>query len=345
MSTIKNESADHFVKSPPSDMRFFLLHGNDEGLIHERAKAIVKACLAGEMDPLRLSRLDADGLAREPGRIADEVYAVSMFGGFRVLWIDAGARDLAPMLTPIFERPPVDCALVVEAGSLKKGVSLRTLFEQSGLAASVECYSDDRKALVTVVDAEARAAGLEISTEAREYLLTLLGSDRLTSRGEVAKLMMYARGTGRVEIEDVEAIVADAAPSGVDGIVDDALLGNMAEVEKGVGRYFGDGGDAGLLLTRFLARVNLLRQIRMEMDAGKPFDAALQTLYVRLPTAPRQALARQAERWSLANLSKRLPALHAVAARARRQGGLAAVVVTRALWAFASGARAGRGSV
>lgn len=342
MTTIRNDGADHFVKSPPSDMRFFLVHGNDEGLIHERAKALVKACLSGDMDPMRLSRFEADGLAREPGRLADEAYAVSMFGGFRALWIDAGARDLAPLLAPIFERPPVDCAIIIEAGSLKKGAPIRNLFEQSGKSASIECYADERKALVGVVDAEAREAGVVISAEAKDYLLSLLGSDRLTSRGEVAKLMLYARGAGKVELADVEAIVSDAAPSGLDMIVDEALLGNMSEVEKGAGRYFGDGGDAGLLLMRLLSRVQLLRQIRLEMDAGKPFDAVLQGMYVRLPTPARQALARQAERWSAAGLARRLPALHAVAARARRQGGLAPVVVTRALWALASGARSGR---
>jgi len=342
MTTIRNDGADSFVRRPPSDMRFFLVHGNDEGLIHERAKSLVGAVLAGDLDPLRLTRMEGDALAREPGRLADEAYSVSMFGGHRALWIDAGSRDLASQLEPLFERPPQDCTLILEAGSLRKGAALRTMFEQSGASASIECYPDERRALMTVIDSEARDAGLQVTNEAREYLVTLLGSDRLTSRGEVSKLMMYARGSAKVEASDVEAIVADAAPSGLDALIDQSMLGNTAEVEKVAARYFSDGGDAGYLLMRLVSRVILLHHVRLEMEQGKSFDMALGQ-FVRLPPSGRVALAKQAERWTAEALSKRLPAIQAVVARARRQSGLAEVIATRALWALASGARAGRG--
>ena len=79
----------------------------------------------GRSDPLRLTRLDGDAVARDPGALADEAYAISMFGGARAMWIEAQARDLLPALEPLFARPPQDCAVIVEAGSLKRGAALR----------------------------------------------------------------------------------------------------------------------------------------------------------------------------------------------------------------------------
>ena len=58
----------------------------------------------GDADPLRLTRLDGDAVARDPGALADEAYAVSMFGGSRAIWIEAQARDLLPALEPLFAR-------------------------------------------------------------------------------------------------------------------------------------------------------------------------------------------------------------------------------------------------
>ena len=194
MTTISNMTADAFVKRPPRDMRFFLVHGSDEGLVHERVKALVGAALQGAADPLRLIRLDGDAVARDPGALADEVYAVSMFGGARAVWIEAQARDLLPALTPLFARPPVDCTIVVEAGSLKRGTALRGAFEKADNAASIECYPDDRRTLGPLIEAEARAAGMTIAAEARDYLVGLMGSDRGATRGEIAKLILYARG-------------------------------------------------------------------------------------------------------------------------------------------------------
>jgi DNA polymerase-3 subunit delta len=129
VTTISNTTADAFVKRPPGETRFFLVHGIDEGLIHERVKGLVEAALAGEADPLRLTRLDGDAVARDPGALADEVYAISMFGGSRAVWIEAQGLDVLPALAPLFARPPPDCAVIVEAGSLRKGTALRTAFE------------------------------------------------------------------------------------------------------------------------------------------------------------------------------------------------------------------------
>ena len=178
MTIITNRTADAFVKRPPRETRFFLVHGSDEGLVHERVKALALASLQGEADPMRLMRLDGDAVASDPGALADEVYAVSMFGGARAVWIEAQARDLMPALNPLFARPPVDCVVIVEAGSLKKGTALRSAFEKLDAAASVECYPDDRGTLGPLIDAEARAAGMTIAPDARESLIALLGADR-----------------------------------------------------------------------------------------------------------------------------------------------------------------------
>jgi DNA polymerase-3 subunit delta len=340
VTTISNTTADAFVKRPPRETRFFLVHGTDEGLIHERVKGLVKATLAGEADPLRLTRLDGDAVARDPGALADEVYAISMFGGSRAVWIEAQSRDLLPALEPLFARPPHDCAVIVEAGSLKKGTALRAAFEKADEAASIECYPDDKRSLGPLIEAEARAAGLAIAPEARDYLIGLLGSDRMTTRGEIAKLALYARGKERIEVEDVEAIVADAAPSGLDALIDAALLGDMAGLEASANRYFADGGDAGLLVVRLASRLALLHRLRLEMERGRPFDAAMQTQYVRISPSGRAALGKQAERWSSSALGKRLAAVAALAARVRRDPRLADILATRALWSLVSGLRA-----
>ena len=342
VTTISNTTADAFVKRPPGETRFFLVHGIDEGLIHERVKGLVEAALAGEADPLRLTRLDGDAVARDPGALADEVYAISMFGGSRAVWIEAQGLDVLPALAPLFARPPPDCAVIVEAGSLRKGTALRTAFETAENAASIECYPDDERALGKLIEAEARAAGLAVAPDARDYLVGLLGADRLTTRGEIGKLTLYARGKERIEVEDVEAIVSNAAPSSLDAAIDAALLGDMAGLEASASRYFAEGGEGGLLALFLGRRLTLLRRIRVDMERGRSFEAAMQTQAVRISPSGRTALGKQAERWSSSALSKRLVAAAALAARVRRDPRLADILATRALWSLASGLR-GRG--
>ncbi|HEX9168248.1 MAG TPA: DNA polymerase III subunit delta [Roseiarcus sp.] len=342
MTVVSSAAADGFIERLPKEMRFYLIHGPDEGLAHERAKAIVRNLIDARSDPLRLVRLEGDNVARDPGALADEANAVSMFGGARVIWIDAQGRDLLPALEPLFARPPTDCAIVVKAGQLRRGTGLRTAFESSAARASIECYSDDPNALEALIEAEARAVGLSIAPDARAALVALTGADRQTTRGEIAKLMLYARGTPLITAEDVEAIVSDAAPSNLDEVVDQALLGDLAAVEASLTRFFDEGGDADHLMMRLVQRLLLLHRLRLEMDQGRPFDSACQALFVKLPASARRALARQAERWTSESIAQRLPAVRQASARVRADSRLAAVLATRALWALASRGRGGR---
>ena len=124
MSIVSSAAADGFIRRLPKEIGFYLVHGLDEGLTHERVKAIIRSRIGDNSDPMRLVRLEGDAVARDPGVLADEAYAISMFGGDRAIWIDAQGRDLLPALEPLFTRPPTDCAIVIKAGQLKKGTAL-----------------------------------------------------------------------------------------------------------------------------------------------------------------------------------------------------------------------------
>jgi len=335
MTVINHSAADGFIERLPKDMRFFLVHGSDEGLAHERVKTIVRRALGGDLDPLRLVRLEGDAVARDPGRLADEAYAVAMFGGARAIWIDAQTRDLAPALEPLFANPPRGCVIVVKAGQLRRGAALRSAFEARPLAAAIECYPDEARSLGLLLEAEAKAAGLAIAPDARGALLALLGADRQTTRTELQKLMLYARGRGRIEVEDIEAIVSDAAPSVLDELINLTLLGDLTAVAAAAVRYFSEGGGGDALLVRLVSRLTLLHRLRVEMDQGKPFDAACQALSLRLPPSARRALAHQADRWTSESVVRRLPALRATSAQVRADPDLADALATRALWSLA----------
>ena len=338
LTAIKSRGADAFVRRPPPDIRLFLVHGSDEGAVRERAAALLRAGVVGVDDPTAITVLDGDALAADPGRLSDEAYAIGMFAEKRALRIAAGARDLLPQFKPLFERPPQDCVVVVEAGLLRKGHALRTAFEEDPRAAAVECLADDRETLSALVDAEMRAAGVALSPDAHKTLIDLLGADRMTTRGELAKLALYAHGKKTIDVADVEAIVADAAPSTLDALVDFAFFGDFAGLEAAADRYFVDGGDAGELARRVVVRLTLLHRLKSEMEAGRPFDAALMAAQPRLPFFLRAPLIKQAERWSAGALARRLPGALSSAARVRAEPRLAQATVVRMLWAVASGA-------
>src|ERR1700678_3585107 len=102
MSIVNSAAADGFIQRLPKEIRFYLVHGFDEGLAHERVSGIIRSGIGADSDAVALVRPDGDAVARDPGVLADEAYAILMFGGDRAVWIDSLARDLLPALEPLF---------------------------------------------------------------------------------------------------------------------------------------------------------------------------------------------------------------------------------------------------
>ncbi len=336
MTVIGSAAADSFIDRASERHQFYLVYGPDEGLTHERSRAIARKVLGGDDNPLNLIRLDGDQVAREPGALVDEAYAISMFGGDRVIWIDAQRQDLLRALSPLFAKPPHNTTLIVRAAQLKKDSALRQAFERMTNGASIECYSDEHASLARLLEGEALAAGIAIAPEARAALLALLGADRETTRGEIAKLMLYALGRPQIEVEDLEAIVSGAAPSKLERGVDCSLRGDIRGAATSAAQFFGESGDGEHLMTRLVAQFVLLHRLRLEMDRSQPSDASRLSSFARLPPSVRRTLSLQANASTSEAIARRMPAIQSATAHVRARPHLSRLLATRLLWALAT---------
>ena len=106
-----------------------------------------------------------------------------------------------------------------------------------------------RQALARPPDRRADAAGGPQRSRPTCAIISivLLGSDRLTTRGESPSWCFTPRARTALRSADIEAIVSDAAPSALDAPIDALFSAIMAGSRRPRSRYFSDGGDAGLL--------------------------------------------------------------------------------------------------
>jgi DNA polymerase-3 subunit delta len=339
MVAIKADQADRFLLNLPEHVFFYLFFGADAGLVSERVRATARRSVSDPSDPFQLVRLDGDAIASDPMRLADEANTVGLFGGKRAIWVDAGSKNLIPACEPLFAMPPRDCVVVVGAGALKRDSALRRLAEQEKLAAAVECNADDARSLETLIDREATAAGLTMTSDARELLCSLLGADRLTTRAELSKLLLYSHGRGSVDVAAVETIVADASTLEVDAAIHGAFSGRFDEVTETLGRIFATGGDGGVLLGQALRHATALHRAKLEADSGTPLETAIERA-ARAPFHIRKIMLAQARLWQATRLARAIDLLAEAIRRTRREPNLSQPIAMRALWSVALASRA-----
>ena len=256
--------------------------------------------------------------------------------GRKAIGIEATGKSLLPALEPILRAPPRDCIIAIEAGALKRDHLLRKLCEKEKVAAAIECYPDSPRDVAQLIDSELAAAGLTIEPDAKELLVALLGQDRLTTRSELDKLATYAHGEGRVRVDHVEAIVADASALVLDHAIDGAFVGDVVALETTTERLFAESGDVNQLLGSALRHASALHRARIAIDTGGSGDGGFY--------GPRRALAdRQLRLWDSGRLAKVVTLLGDAVGRARREPRLAQAIAVRALWTVALAARGREG--
>lgn len=270
MALKKAHEVDRAIQIPDPLYRCILLYGPDTGLILERADVLAQKTGVDLSDSFSTIRFNADELAEDKLRLADEVFTVGMFGGERLIRISGSTRkNLADIVKPLLEKQLQDCWVIIEAGELQKSSALRQAFEKSKFGLALPCYQDDAKTVEVLIDDEIVKHNLSIDRDTINFLKPFLGGDRLASRNELKKLALYCYEKGAVTIDDVKQIVGDASSFDVNEIIDAVAAGNIDTLQNNIGRTIESSMSPDMLLITTLRHFQTLYELRSKMETQR----------------------------------------------------------------------------
>lgn len=340
MVAIKAHQATGFLRAPDPRLSVVLLYGTDAGLVAERGARLAQYMAERQSPPGEILRFDDSDVEADPSRLAVELQTLPMFGGRKVIRAAAGRRINASLLKPLIEGEALAGFLIVEADNLRPDDSLRALCEKAGSAAAVACYPDEAKDLDAVVSEELARANKEIAPETRQLLLSRLGADRILSRGELEKLVLYVGDKKVIGADDVEAIVGDASELALDKIILAVAMGQGARALTECDRAVASGESPQTIIAATQRYFHRLHRIRTAIDGGRSLDDALRQLRPPLPFKQQDAFARACRMWSSDRLTRAISGLAEAAKAARLAGTLEQALAERLLLNLARLARA-----
>jgi DNA polymerase-3 subunit delta len=267
-----------FLRKPAAEFRAALFYGPDAGLVRERADRVAAAICPDLRDPFRIAELNAAAVAGDPARLADEVAAMSLVGGRRVVRIREAGDSVTTLLGSVLKEARGDSLIVVEAGDLPPRSSLRKLCEAARDVAVGACYADAGRDLAEVVRETLAAYRITASGDATAYLVAHLGSDRLVTRSELEKLALHVGDGGRVEFADAQACIGDNTALSLDEVVFAAADGDAATLDRCLMRCLQEGQTAIGILRAAMRHFQRLHLAAARVAAGASPDEVLRTL-------------------------------------------------------------------
>ena len=315
MVAYKASAVASFMRSPEPGCRAILVYGPDAGLVSERGAALAQIFVKRGKGQTEIVRLDDRDLAEDPARLEVELKTTPMFATQSVIRVTAGQRLDVQALKALLATPS-DNALIVEAGNLRPDSGLRKLFEIHKSAVALPCYSDEKFTL-GVIDAELAEAGLSIDRETRDYLMTRLGADQALSRSEVVKLALYAQGAGRIEPDDIEAIVGDAAETALDNFAYAVSGGDAKAALSELQRLAAAGTDRSVALTALGRHFTRMHRVAAAASTGN-VQQVVKSFRPTLNYKRQDLLIAHCKRWGATRIAHALPLIQEAVRRIRR---------------------------
>ena len=302
----KRPDVERFLREPAPDIRAVVIYGKDRGVVRDRANALAKRVVARPDDPFDTAMLTDGDLDADPAKLEDELSAMSLMGGRRLVRLRIAGEKAGPdkqaaeALTRHVEgQLNPDAFFLVEAGALGRDSQLRKVGEKANGCAVIPCYEDEAGDLARLTRDTLANDKVGLNSEALDLFVSRLPKERGVARAEIERLALYLGPNSGVtataaDLTDFlgvepEASLSDAAA--------DAFGGKAGPAQQALRRAAaeGEGGPATVrAMSYYLGR---LRRVLTLHKNGVDLQAAAKASGV-FWKQEREFL-RQARAWNL----------------------------------------------
>lgn len=320
MAALKGKAIDAFLSKRDTAAAAVLVYGPDLGLVRERADKIAALTGADPKDPFNYLELQDGDLKGEPSRLADELCALSLMGGERVIRIRTNgeaAAEAAKIAVEGLDKGHLKAngVLIVEAGDLAKTSGLRKAFEASKTAVALPCYADAPADIRAIAQEAARAEDLRFEEDALSLLVSFLGEDRGLSRAEIDKLILYKgpksvrQGPAAISLEDVKASLVDTISDAASEAAGAAADGAPQRLGLALHRLQSAGSSPIGTLRLAQREMTRLRAAQAMIAEGASAETAMGRLRPPVFFMEKRAFEARLRRWPLSKIDAALDAL------------------------------------
>ncbi|MGJ8622787.1 MAG: DNA polymerase III subunit delta [Yoonia sp.] len=301
-------AANYFRKPDPAHTALLIFGADPMRVADKRQQAILALVGPQGEEEMRLTRISANDLRKDPALLDDAIKAQGFFPGHRVAFVEDATDGLAKVLdAALSDWQPGDAQVVITAGQLTAKSALRKVVEGHRNAVAIGLYDDPP----TMADVEQALATAQIATPERDVMDALLALAQTLEPGDfrqtLEKVSLYKRGdTTPLTIADIMANAPQSAEVDVDDILEVVATGQVEKLAPLLSNLSAQG------VTPVTLCISAMRHFRrLHVVACDPGGAAAGAGRLRPPVfGPRRdKIVREASTWGRDKLERALTAL------------------------------------
>ena len=252
------------------DKKFFLLYGNNKGLIEETIQETLKPILATNI----FSYEEAD-ILKDVENFKENLINRSFFENEKLIIINRVGDKFFKIIEDIISKNIDDLAIVLIANNLDKKSKLRTFFEKELNTVCVPFYDDNLQTLAFITQKFMRDKNINISQQLINIIVERAKGDRINLKNELQKIESFSKNRKNISIDDVLNITNLSENYDISELVDNCLSKNKNRLIKILNENNFSSEDCILILRIFLSKLKRLTKLHLELSNKKNIDAVI----------------------------------------------------------------------
>lgn len=249
------------------EIKYFLLYGNNKGLIEETINNVLKPIL-----PKNIFNYDEIEILNNPENFKEKINNKSFFENQKLIIIKRVSDRILKIIEEVIKNDLEDIAIILVSENLEKKSKIRSYFEKDKNTICVPFYEDNHQTLAKVVQNFLREKNLKLSQQNINIIVERSRGDRINLNNELIKIESYLKNKKNISENEILKITNLAENYQIGELVDNSLAKNKSRTLTILNENNFNTEDCILILRIFLSKLKRLLKIKTQQQKDKNLD-------------------------------------------------------------------------
>ncbi len=259
-------------KNLDKNINFFLLYGNNKGLIEETVENNFKS-----NSTLDIINYDEGDILNNVGNFKEEILNKSFFNDNKLILVNRVSDKILKVIEELIEQKIKDVKIILISSILEKKSKLRSFFEKNKNGIIVPFYEDNNQTLFFLAEKFFKEHNIKISSENINLIVERSKGDRINLKNELKKIQNFSYKKTSISTNEIIKLTNLAENYNISELVDQCLAKNKKKTLRILNENNSSQEDNIIILKTFLFKLKRLKKLKIDLEEKKNIDTVLNT--------------------------------------------------------------------
>ena len=250
--------------------KFFLLYGNNIGLIEEVVRDNLKPFL-----PKEIYNYEEGEIIKNNENFKETVYNKSFFENEKLIIVSRVSDKIIGLIETIINKNIEGLALILTSGALEKKSKIRNFFEKGANTICIPFYEDNSQTLGILAQNFLKEKGISISQKNINLIVERCSGDRINLNNELIKIESYSKNKKNINTDEILKLSNLSENFSITELVDSCLTKNKKKTINILNENSFDNSDCIPILRIFLSKLKRLLKLQFELKHNNNLEISI----------------------------------------------------------------------